>query len=97
MKISSNSERLRDQQCGFRRNRSTTRHTGRFIMFSHDYKHLQQENQRTYLNGIIHSHRKTEKVFFSQLEMFDVCAAGDTAHIDTFRIRQILERKMGIQ
>ena len=30
----------------------------------HDYKHLQQENQRTYLNGIVHSHRKTEKVFF---------------------------------
>ena len=21
-------------------------------------------NQRTYLNGIVHSHRKTEKVFF---------------------------------
>ena len=30
-----------------------------------DYKHLQQENQRTYPNGIVHSHRKTEKVFFS--------------------------------
>ena len=29
-----------------------------------DYKYLQQENQRTYLNGIVHSHRKTEKVFF---------------------------------
>ena len=29
----------------------------------HDYKHLQQENQRTYLNGTVHSHRKTEKVF----------------------------------
>ena len=29
-----------------------------------DYKHLQKENQRTYLNGIVHSHRKTEKVFF---------------------------------
>jgi hypothetical protein len=28
-----------------------------------DYKHLLQENQRTYLNGIVHSHRKTEKVF----------------------------------
>jgi hypothetical protein len=27
-----------------------------------DYKHLQQENQRTYLNGIFHSHRKTEIV-----------------------------------
>ena len=29
-----------------------------------DYKQLLQENQRTYLNGIVHSHRKTEKVFF---------------------------------
>jgi hypothetical protein len=41
-----------------------------------------QHNQRTYLNGIVHSHRKTEKVFW-QLEMFDVCTTGDTAHIDT--------------
>ena len=37
----------------------------------------------TYLNGIVHSHRKTEKVFFLQLEMFDVSTTGDTAHIDT--------------
>jgi len=29
-----------------------------------DYKHLEQENQRTYLNGSVYSHRKTEKVFF---------------------------------
>jgi len=26
---------------------------------------------------------KTEKVFFKQLEVFDVCTRGDTAHIDT--------------
>ena len=26
---------------------------------------------------------KTEKVFFWQLEMFDVCTTGDTTHIDT--------------
>ena len=37
----------------------------------------------TYLNRIVPSHRKTEKVFFWQLEMFDVCTMGDTAHIDT--------------
>jgi hypothetical protein len=37
----------------------------------------------THLNGIVHSHRKTENVFFWQLEMFDVCTTGDTAHIDT--------------
>ena len=26
---------------------------------------------------------KLKKVFFLQLEMFDVCTTGDTAHIDT--------------
>ena len=26
---------------------------------------------------------KLEKFFFLQLEMFDVCTTGDTAHIDT--------------
>jgi hypothetical protein len=52
-------------------------------IFRDYYKHLKQENQRTYLNGIFHGHRKTEKVFsFLQLEMFDVCTTGDTAHID---------------
>jgi hypothetical protein len=29
----------------------------------HDYKHLYQENQRTYLNGIVRSHRKTGNFF----------------------------------
>jgi hypothetical protein len=48
-----------------------------------DNKYLKQENQRTYINGIVHSHRKTEKVFFWQIEMFDVSNTGDTAHIDT--------------
>ena len=27
--------------------------------------------------------RKLKKIFFLQLEMFDVCNTGDTAHIDT--------------
>jgi hypothetical protein len=36
----------------------------------------------TYRNGIFHNHRKTEPVFL-QLEMFDVCTTGNTAHIDT--------------
>jgi hypothetical protein len=36
----------------------------------------------THLNGIVHCHKKTE-TFFLQLEMFDVCTTGDTAHIDT--------------
>ena len=29
---------------------------------------------------MFHSHRKTEKGFFWQLEMFDVSTTGDTAH-----------------
>ena len=38
----------------------------------------------TYLNGIVHSHRKTERFsFLLQLSMFAVCTTGDTAHIDT--------------
>ena len=50
-----------------------------------DYKHLKQVNQRIYLNGIVHSHKKTEKVFL-QVEVFDVCTTGDTTHIDTIRV-----------
>jgi hypothetical protein len=30
-----------------------------------DHKHLQQANQRTYLNGNVHSYRKSEKVFLT--------------------------------
>jgi len=29
----------------------------------------------------------TGKPFFLQLEMFDVCTTGDTAHIDTYDIQ----------
>jgi hypothetical protein len=35
----------------------------------------------TYLNGIVHSHRKINN-FFWQLEMFDLCTTGDTSHVD---------------
>ena len=38
----------------------------------------------TYINGIFHSHRKTE--IFWQLEMFDVCTTGDTAHIEHLKL-----------
>ena len=34
------------------------------------------------VNGIVHSHRKTEKKFLGQPHMFHVCTTGDTAHID---------------
>ena len=38
----------------------------------------------TYLNGIVHIHKKIEKKkYFGQLVMFDMCTRGDTAHIDT--------------
>ena len=57
--------------------------TGRFIMCSVITNIYNKKNQKTYLNGIFHSHRKTEKFFFWRLEMFDVCPTGDTAHIDT--------------
>jgi hypothetical protein len=43
-----------------------------------DYKHLQQENQRTYLNGIVLSHRKTEKISF--LTTIDVCCVHHGWH-----------------
>jgi hypothetical protein len=50
---------------------------------------------RAYLNGIVHSHRKT-KFFFIQLEKFDVCTTGDTAHIDTiFQFSQHTRVNMG--
>jgi len=46
-----------------------------------DYKHLQQENQRTYLNGTVHSHRKTEKVFFFfDNQRCSMCALQATRH-----------------
>ena len=35
------------------------------------------------LMELVHSHRKTKKMIFGQLDTFDVCIVGDTAHIDT--------------
>ena len=39
-------------------------YTGRFIMFSVIINIYNKKTKRTCLNGIVHSHRKTEKVFF---------------------------------
>jgi hypothetical protein len=50
-----------------------------FPVITNIYK---KKDQITYLNGIVHSHRKPENVFI-QLEMFDVCSTIDTAYIDT--------------
>ena len=39
------------------------------------------------------TNKKTEKVFFWQLEMFDVCTTGDTAHIDTlFKLTRVWQQ-----
>ena len=39
---------------------------------------------------------KLKKVFFGQLEMYDVCTTGDTAHIDTiFKFLPYTRFKMG--
>ena len=58
-------------------------HTGHFIMFSVITGIYNKKTKGPTLMGIFHSNRKTEKVFFRQLDMFDVCTKGDTAHIDT--------------
>jgi len=57
-------------------------------MFSVITNIYNKKTKRTYLNGIVHSHRKIEK-FFLQLEMFDVCNTGVCrvtfgAHIEHF-------------
>jgi hypothetical protein len=57
---------------------------GLLIMFSEITNIYNKKNQRTYRNGIVHSYGKNEKVFFLQLEVFDVCTTGDTAHIKHF-------------
>jgi len=44
--------------------RVTSRYTGCFMMFSVIINISNKENQRTNLNGIVHSHRKSEKLFF---------------------------------
>ena len=57
----------------------TASYIGRFIMFSVNTNIYKQENQRTYLNGIVHSHRKTEKVFFDNYKC-SLCAPLVTRH-----------------
>ena len=53
-------------------------------MFSVITNIYNKKTKRPTLMEFFHSHWKTEKkVLFWQLEMFDVCTTGDTAHIDT--------------
>jgi len=51
-------------------------------MFSVITNIYNKKKQRTYLNGIVHSHRKTEIFFFTTRDVRCV-HHGDTAHIDT--------------
>ena len=44
-------------------------YTGRFIMFSVITNIYNKKNQRTYLNGIVYSYRKIEKVFFYDIQV----------------------------
>jgi hypothetical protein len=37
-----------------------------------DYKYLKQENQRTYLSGIVHNHRKTVSLFLTTRDVWCV-------------------------
>jgi hypothetical protein len=50
---------------------------------------LKQEKQRNYLNGTVHSHRKTEQVFFLQLEMFDVPKGRDRCSSEEYRFTHV--------
>jgi len=54
--------------------------TGRFIMFS---VITSIYNKKTKGPTLMQLFTATRKVIFLQLEMFDVCTTGDTAHIDT--------------
>ena len=60
---------------------SACRYTGRFIMFS---VITNIYNKKTRGPTLMEFFTATGKlIFFLQLEMFDVCATGDTAHINT--------------
>jgi hypothetical protein len=58
-----------------------TLYTGRFIMFSVITNIYNKKTKGPTLMELFTATRKPNK-FFLQLEMFDVCTAGDTAHID---------------
>ena len=57
--------------------------TGCFIMFSMITNIYNKKTKGHTLLEMFTATGKMEKVFFWQLEMFDVCATGDAAHIDT--------------
>jgi hypothetical protein len=62
--------------------RIVSNYTGRVIMFSVITKIYKKKTKGPTLMELFTATGKLKK-FFWQLEMFDVCTTGDTAHIDT--------------
>jgi hypothetical protein len=58
-------------------------YTGLFIMFSMLTNIYNKKTEGPNLMGFFIATGKLKKVSFLQLEMFDVCTTGDTAHVDT--------------
>ena len=58
--------------------------TGRFVIFSVIVNIYNKKTKGPNLMELFTATRKLKRVFFFwQLQLFDVCTAGDTAHIDT--------------
>jgi len=56
--------------------------TGRFIMLSVITNIYYKKTKGPTLMEFFTATEKPKKLFFLQLDMFDVCTTGDTAHID---------------
>jgi len=59
-----------------------SKYTGRFIMFSAITNIYNKKTTGPTLMELFTATGKVKKFFFWQLEMFDVCTTGDTAHIE---------------
>jgi hypothetical protein len=59
-----------------------SRYTGRFIMFSVITNIYNKKTKGPTLLELFTATGKLKKFFFIQLEIFDVCTTGVTAHID---------------
>jgi len=57
--------------------------TGRFIMFSVVTNIYNKKTKGPTSMELFTAAGKLKKVFLLQLEMFDVCTTGETAHVDT--------------
>jgi hypothetical protein len=58
-------------------------YTGRFVMLSVITNIYNKKTKRPTLMELFTATWKLKKVFFWQLEVFDACTMGDSAHIDT--------------